>query len=349
MEKTVRKTKFYMSLMKEKLWLEDMAQQGYFLKNMNLGCVYTFSEGEPRRLVYDIDRFDLPKSPTLNEIREKENFVSLAGEMGWQEVTHDEDLNYYFCKPYEEGGINEIYDTPEARKIHALKYRDHYLKNAGEISRSIIYFDVFMILLAVLARSTTPLAVGFVWSGIMSLFVYFIERVARMYENDLRMGCEEWLRACGREKDTKKEYHLFLTTAGLTKYLHRQSRDGWHIIRTGAVSYSFEKGDGKELYYAVDSKAAVNKRRRKRCQRKISDGKDINQQNHDWQVASVHEAEQAGLEFVCAYACNQILYRSSARTDFGKRNRFLYSWMICWCIFILACACLGFLTGYMTA
>lgn len=348
MGQTVRKTKFILSLMREKFWLEEMAQQGLFLKNINLGVIYTFEKGNPQRLVYDVDRFDLPKYLVLKEIQDREMFVSLAEEMGWREITHDEDMNYYFCKPYEEDGINEMYDTEEERRIHALKYRDRY-QNAARINyKCAMAFDILMLLLAFLIRSLFPFMLGFVWSTILIVFGFWCEGIAQMCEREFRMGAREWLRANGKKSDTKKEYRLFLTTKGLTKYLQKQSANGWHIIRSSAVCYSFEKGPQQTLYYTVDSKAAVNRRRRARHLQKIEDGKDINQQNNDWQVESVKEAEQNGMEFACAYANNQILYRSGSQVDFGKKNMFLYSWLLYWVIFIAVGFILGFITGYIS-
>lgn len=349
MEQTVRKMRFIWSLMKEKFWLEEMALQGYFLKNINMGIIYTFEKGEPERMVYDVDRFDLPKNPTLKEIREREQFVSFAEEMGWREVTHDEDMNYYFCKPYEENGINEMYDTDEQRKIHAVKYRERYRTAAWINIRCTVYFDLLMVILSILMRNTVPMVAGFVWSIIMVLFAVFCECTAQVCEKDFRMGAQEWLRANGRKKDTKKEYRLFLTTKGLTKYLQKQSQKGWHIIRSSAISYSFEKGPEKTQYFAVDSKAAVNKRRRAENLRKIADGKDINQQNNDWQVESVREAEKKGMIFACAYANNQILYKSAEPAEFGKKNMFLYSWLLYWVVFFAVCFILGFISGYISA
>ena len=41
---------------------------------------------------YEIDRFNLPKHPSLKDIRHKEIFLDMAREMGWQVVAHDEDV-----------------------------------------------------------------------------------------------------------------------------------------------------------------------------------------------------------------------------------------------------------------
>ena len=115
-EQILKKTKFIMSIQEECRWLEEMAQKGWFFTNITMGVRYTFKKGEPRKVVYDIDRFDIPKKPTLEDINAKEIFMEMAEDMGWKEVTHDETMTYYFVKDYEEGGINEIHNGPLAMR-----------------------------------------------------------------------------------------------------------------------------------------------------------------------------------------------------------------------------------------
>lgn len=109
-ETTMKQTRFFVSLQKEKHWLEEMALKGYLFKNISWGGIrYTFEIGEPKKMVYEIDRFNLPKNPSLKDIHDRGEFLAIAEEMGWTEVTHDVDMNYYFSKPYEDNGINELY------------------------------------------------------------------------------------------------------------------------------------------------------------------------------------------------------------------------------------------------
>ena len=82
MEKTTKKKlKLFASLQKERLWLEAMARDGWFLENITLGIFYTFQKGEPKNMMYEADRFNLPKKPTLEEIRHKEFFMDMADEL----------------------------------------------------------------------------------------------------------------------------------------------------------------------------------------------------------------------------------------------------------------------------
>lgn len=151
----IKKTRFFCSLRKELHWLEEMAQQGYFLADMRMGVIYTFEQRMPERIVYEIDRFDLPKSPTIKEIREKEQFVSLAQEMGWQEVTHTEDMTYYFCKPYEESGVNEMYEDEEMRRLHAAKFREYYRGMAQHLNYTTLVWAVLLLIFSMVAANWT--------------------------------------------------------------------------------------------------------------------------------------------------------------------------------------------------
>lgn len=51
----MKKTKFFLSVLKERDWLEEMAAKGYILKNITMGMCYDFEETEPCEKVYEID------------------------------------------------------------------------------------------------------------------------------------------------------------------------------------------------------------------------------------------------------------------------------------------------------
>ena len=136
---------------------------------------------------------------------------------------------------------------------------------------------------------------------------------------------------------------MFLFTRSLEKFLHRQSIQGWHLIKSGVFSYQFAQGEAGTYFYNVDSRRAVNRRRKAQKQQVITDGKDINHQNNDWQVQSVRDAETAGLVFVNAYGNNQIIYRSAEPYKLDGKTKFLHSWLGYWIIFGGG----GFVIGYM--
>lgn len=345
MEKTIRKVRAFVSLRKEMHWLEEMAQKGYFLTDLSMGFIYSFRQDTPQHLVYEVDRFDLPKSPSLKEIQEKEMFLSLAEEMGWQEVTHDEDMNYYFCKPYEEDGINEMYNDDEMRTARAAKFRDHYQRTGRQLGMTMICWLFVLFLLSL--GSSHPLAstICFLLAVITVAGEMFVYHMSEFFYQEFSLNPQEWERIYGSGVNVRKKRRLFLTTHGLEKYLHRQSLQGWHLTKNHAITYYFEKADTKEYYYTVDSRKAVNRRRKAQKQRAISDRKDINQQNNDWQVQSVQDAQRLGLKFTSAYGNNQVIYRSERPASLEGKTRFLYSWLIYWIVFFGISFMVGYLSG----
>ena len=339
----IKKTRFFCSLRKELHWLEEMAQQGYFLTDMTMGMVYTFEQHAPERIVYEIDRFDLPKSPTLKEIREKEQFVLLAEEMGWQEVTHTEDMTYYFCKPYEEDGVNEMYEDEEMRRLHAAKFREYYRGMSQHLNYTTLTWAVILLILSVItAEWTVAWLCSFfcLCTVAVSAWTYSI---SEQYYREFCLSRQEWECIYENADHIKKVHRLFLFTRSLEKFLHRQSIQGWHLIKSGVFSYQFAQGEAGTYFYNVDSRRAVNRRRKAQKQQVITDGKDINHQNNDWQVQSVRDAETAGLVFANAYGNNQIIYRSTEPYKLDGKTKFLHSWLGYWIIFGGG----GFVIGYM--
>ena len=132
-------TKCYLSFRKELDWLEEMALKGYMLKDIKFGIRYYFQKEQPRHMLYEIDRFDLKKNPTSEEMLQKKQFIEMATEAGWREVTHDESMNYYFTKEYEENGFNELYNDEESIQIRADKYRKRFMDDAKEGKELIAY------------------------------------------------------------------------------------------------------------------------------------------------------------------------------------------------------------------
>ena len=88
----MKKTKFFLSVLKERDWLEEMAAKGYILKNITMGMCYDFEETEPCEKVYEIERFAVGMSGEADkeELTAKRNALDIAGQMGWQPVAHDE-------------------------------------------------------------------------------------------------------------------------------------------------------------------------------------------------------------------------------------------------------------------
>ena len=104
-DNTLSLIRFFISIRKEKAFLEEMALKGWFFSDLKLGVKYIFKKGEPKKMIYEVDRFNLPKNPTIKDIMARKNFIETAYEMGWKVITHDETLIYYFGK--ESGGTQK--------------------------------------------------------------------------------------------------------------------------------------------------------------------------------------------------------------------------------------------------
>lgn len=318
------------SYQKECGWLEQMAMGGWFLENIRMGCFYTFRKGEPRRMLYEMDRFNLPKKPTLEQIRHKEIFMDMAAEMGWREVTHDESLNYYFCKEYEESGINELCNDEQSRQYRARKF-GNYIR---ETSKKMAFWPAIVAGVDILVRLMLPLMpevkhsllVWYDWFTLLYVVgccgtAVALWRQAERNQRELAMTRKEWEEATdpARHKAVRK---LILTARGLSALLKREAEQGWILQAVTPTRYFFTKsGSGQQVVYTMDTKWLVNKRLKQAHRQKIEDGKDWHGLNNDWQLQSVKEAEEKGWEFACALENRTIIYRGDADTVLALNDR----------------------------
>lgn len=356
-----RKIKIMVSYQKERGWLEEMALQGWFLENISLGIVYTFVKGEPKRMLYDIDRFSLPKKPTLEEIRHKEMFLEMAQELGWREVTHGEDMTYYFAREYEEGGVNELHNDPESRRFLAAKFRrflSNYAKQQVFWAAVIVLVNIFEKLAQIWAKEDFSLA-WFDWFTLIyvvvcNFFAVYLWKLGIRTEKELSMSRQEWEDSVN--PDTHKTVRkLIWTNRGLNKFLRSQEEQGWLLTSVTPTKYSFEKNPGGNQIYTMDSKSLTNRRRKSANQGKFEDGKDWTGINNDWEIASVHDAEEKGWNFVCALENRAIIYRGEAG-EVQPLNDAKYDNSLRWIsligeygFYLLCCGILGGIVGFVVS
>lgn len=357
----VRKYKMTTSYQKERKWLEEMALQGWFLENIRLGIIYTFVKGEPKRVLYDIDRFSLPKKPTLEEIRHKEMFLEMAQELGWQEVTHGEDMTYYFSKEYEEGGINELHNDPESRRFMAAKYRDFFSGHAKKQvfwAAVIVIVNIFVKLLQ--SNVEKDLLLGWfdwftlIYVAICNFFAIYCWKLGIETERELSMSRQEWEDSVN-PANHKAVRKVIWTNRGLNKFLRKQEEQGWILTSVTPVKYFFEKSQGGSQVYTMDSKSLTNKRRKSSNQGKFEDGKDWTGINNDWEIASVRDAEEKGWTFVCALENRAVIYRGEAG-EVQPLNDARYDNSLRWIsligeygFYLLCCGILGGIVGFVIA
>lgn len=312
-----KKMKFFSSYMKENLWLEDMAKEGWFLKNIVWGTIFTFEKGKPKHILYEVYRFNLPARPTLEEIRHKDVFLDMAKELGWQEVTHDEGLTHYFCKEYVEGEINEMCNDEDSRFQRAEKFSD-YIHAWGQ---KLIFWITILNLLNIIIRMLHPVidlsslnwftVFVHIYTVFCCIYALWMWGVAKMLKKELSMTKQEWrsYRDKSRYKCVKK---LILTNRGLNRFLRKEEAAGWILAGAGSLKYSFERKEGKDQVYTLDSRWLTNRRLEQRNKNCINDPKDYLGMNNDWQLQSVKDAEERGWTFVCALDARAVIYKGDA-------------------------------------
>lgn len=299
------------SYRKELVWLEEMAAQGWFLKNITYGFVFTFEKGEPKHMLYEIDRFNLPKNPTLEEIRRKEIFMDMAQELGWQEISHDESLTYYFCKEYVEGDINELYNDEESRQQRVQKFTDLYHGKAKEL----IFWGVVLLLMGVLYRAVEGpkwfevfCVVYIILTNTMALVLWKLEEQCKA---EFSINRSQWEERLDKTKHKCVRKFIF-NIKKMNRFLEQQSEQGWILTKITSTKFYFEKREERKQIYTMDSKWLTNRRCKERKQQGFKDSKDLIGMNNDWQVQSLKDAEQCGWTFVCALENRAVIYRGDA-------------------------------------
>jgi len=93
MIKTVKKWFMAWNDDKEEIFLEDMAAKGFELLNIGYGK-YTFKEGTPKKIKYQLDFKGLTKMP-------EQEYLQIYEDAGWEHI-HRLGSWYYFAKEYDE-------------------------------------------------------------------------------------------------------------------------------------------------------------------------------------------------------------------------------------------------------
>ena len=86
------------------------------------------------------------------------------------------------------------------------------------------------------------------------------------------MSRQEW------ENSVNPETHkivrkLIWTNRGLNKFLRMQEEQGWLLVSVTPTKYFFEKSQGGNWIYTMDSKSLTNKRRKAANREKFEDGR----------------------------------------------------------------------------
>ncbi|MDE6312188.1 MAG: DUF2812 domain-containing protein [Lachnospiraceae bacterium] len=362
MDKIRKRYKFFTTFGKEREWLENMALKGWMFQDIKLGCVYYFRQDKPKQMLYEMDRFDLKRNPTLEEMLEKKNFVEMAQETGWQEITHDESMNYYFAKEYQEGGFNELYNDEDSLQYRADKYRKRFTATGVLMIKLAVMVAVCGILPEVFSHYDTNERVE--WSKILfqffsevyvigtSLIALFYFRMANVWYGDMKGLTRENARK-RKEANRHKQWRLILTSQGLRRYLKKHASQNEKLESMGMFSYTFVHTEQPGVDFGLDTKSMVDKRRQKLGKKKLKDAKDWNLMSNDWQAESIENAREQGLECLCAFDNRAIIYQAydekKIPEDMKKQKLRLFSILGGTGMLMLIGGCIGFIVGFISA
>lgn len=348
----MKKIKFFLSMLKERDWLEEMARQGFLLKNITLGIFYEFEKIAPCEKVYEMERFALNQNGEAKrqELTAKKNAMDIAGQMGWQQVTHDENMTYYFVKDRAGDETDEFYDDEESRRNRAERFRKSLAIDIPKqllalfFVLSILYFILFLLF------QNDPIELK-MWMGIFVVLSIVESGVAflgiksgEIAYRDLLLSREQWE---NRKKYSEKQD--FKKADDMLAYLQQKDQEGLALKNFEDSFYIFEPSKKHYRYY-LDTKKAYNNRRKKAGKKIIKDKKDLDGRGINWQEHSMTEAAKRGLEVVAAGEYGTLVYRQSAtepeldwetgvvRTGYGDAQRQIA--VIGWTLFAI-----GFIAG----
>ena len=221
----MKKLKFYFSLLKERDWLEEMASQGWQLTNITFGIIYHFKEATPCEKVYEIERFAVSAHPTVSELTARTRAIDIASQFGWEVVTHDEDMNYYFVKDKAGDEADEFYDDETSRMDRAERYRKHYSIELPQsfLLEQLLLSLLYIVLCFVLERdlSYVLMRIYLLLTTLETALIFGSMVIGQRAFREFCMSREEW--ALYKKYSEKKGFNKVQT---LRSYLHEKSEQG---------------------------------------------------------------------------------------------------------------------------
>ncbi|MBQ7774837.1 MAG: DUF2812 domain-containing protein [Lachnospiraceae bacterium] len=303
----MKKLKFYFSLLKERDWLEEMATQGWLLTNITFGILYHFKETEPCEKVYEIERFAVSAHPTVSELTAKTRAIDIASQFGWEVVTHDEDMNYYFAKDKAGDETDEFYDDEESRMDRAERYRKHYSieQPASFLLSQLVMSLLYICLCFILERD---IAYGLMWIYLLlttfEIALIFSSMVIgqRTYR-EFSMSREEW--ALYKKHSEKKGFNK---VQPLRSYLHEKSEQGLALKSYENKMFLFEE-DSTRYNYFIDTKANLKKRMKQNGTQFTDETKNWSNTSLKWYEVSIADAAKYGLKPVAVINKSVLVYK----------------------------------------
>lgn len=305
----MKKWKYFSSILKERDWLEEMARQGFLLKDMILGMRYEFEEIEPAEKVYEIEKFSVQGKPTKEKIFARKTALDIAKQAGWKVITHDEAMNYYFVKDRAGDESDEFYDDEELRRARAEKFRDEFGQNMmlSELKSMLVFticFLIYFAIISMLGKNFTGLAwlyIGFMLINIA--YCVYALKLSKSWYDELCLSREEWeyRKRFGEKKKFKK-------TAELLSYLQKKAEEGLILTQYDKETYLFEE-TAQTYQYEIDTLKALKNRMKSQGEAFKNEEKDWSDRRLKWYEQSMAEAQKEGFELVTIVEGDTIVYR----------------------------------------
>lgn len=348
----MKKIKFFFSLLKEWDWLEEMAAQGWLLTNISWGILYSFKQVAPCQKVFEIERFAITAHPTVAELTARTHAFDITSQFGWEQVTHDEDMNYYFMKDKAGDETDEFYDDPESRRERAERYRKHLSMEQPRtgllalLALSFVYIALFLFL-------GKDDSYGMMWFYILFTtfeiaFISFSMAMGQRTYTEFCMSREEWEQH--KKCDEKKR---FRTVRQLHSYLQEKSDAGLALKGCEEGCYLFEETSQKFDYY-IDTKQSLKKRLKEDGLRFVDEKKDYMTQSLKWYEMSIADAARYGFKPVAVIGKSTLVYRrpvsdAAAPRENGKASLNFSAPALATLVFFTCCAVIGFFIGFAIA
>ncbi len=278
---------------------------------------YHFTKIEPSQKVYEIENFLIPMNgnATKQEMLARKTAFDIAKQTGWEIVTHDESMNYYFVKDRAGDESDELYDDDESRRQRAEKFHRRYTyEQPRMLLSSLVLISIIYIFLFILLRNDISDLVIWMRVYIAAAIFEVVSTLLLMVlgehiYRDLLMSREQWV---NRKAHSYKA--TFYKVEKLISLLQKMDNTGLTLTACEGKTYLFEKSSEQYIYYA-DTKKALKKRMKKSGKKVKEEKKDWERNSLWWYEMSIEEAEKHGLEVVCAVEKGTLIYRIKKTED----------------------------------
>ena len=305
----MKKIKIFFSLLKERDYLEDMARNGYIFTNISLGMIYHFKECTPCEKVFEIERFAITSHPTVADLTARTRAMDITSQFGWEPVTHDEDMNYYFMKDKAGDETDEFYDDTESRIERAERYRKHFcMEQTGFLTKELLGVTLIYLVGFWLLKDNTALVNNLIWIYtllvlLVTACIYGIMKKGQCIYDELCMSREEWL--LHKKHNEKKRFHKVQQHRS---FLQEKSEFGLSLTGYKNGYYTFEE-DSQRYNYFIDTKRSMKNRMKKEGLAFADEKKDLMTQSLQWHELSIANASRYDLKPVAAIGKYALIYK----------------------------------------